>query len=232
MMDSFLEELDKLMELFLVRGYPSDFVLAQKDKVWAGRKNIYGPLYNNTYSRNRITSNRDSHTLSVILEYNHQASCWKNINRNWGIIRSDNKMVGVLPDKPSFVYKNAKKLKSTFERLKHHNNAHNKGMLRYGCCKQCPHIPVGDTLDLDIIDKPFKVRRHYKCDSQGVVYIVYCGTSKAHYIGKTECRLKNRIYEHYRDITKKVKTNTLFKHTLPWSDRTTINFTFVYRNRW
>ena len=81
------------------------------------------------------------------------------------------------------------------------------GITRCGksSCRTCPYLSEVDTLHLQGISRPFKIRAKFSCDARNLIYAIKCGSCGLHYIGSTG-KLRGRLSSHKGDL-KKAKKN-------------------------
>lgn len=85
-------------------------------------------------------------------------------------------------------------------------------MRKCGACSYCKDVRTG--LSIKIRDKSCILNGRCNCETKGVVYVAFCDSCPSFYIGKTEIKLKQRIYEHQYSILKGDMNNALAKHVM------------------
>ncbi|XP_043926724.1 mucin-4-like [Protopterus annectens] len=62
--------------------------------------------------------------------------------------------------------------------------------------------------------KKYDIYHKMDCNTRSVVYLALCDCCPAYYVGKTDQRFKDRIYQHIYAIRKKKEDNALAKHII------------------
>lgn len=84
------------------------------------------------------------------------------------------------------------------------------GMFKCQACNFCQYILESNRFKVH--DYEYKLNLRANCNSRMVIYLAMCQTCTAFYVGKTERRLRDRIYEHTYVIRKQKLDNALAKH--------------------
>lgn len=86
---------------------------------------------------------------------------------------------------------------------------HFKGNFKCGIksCNYCCYIKKGKRVQSRTNGKTFDISSFINCNTQFLVYLITCEVCHIQYVGRTTCRLKDRLYDHLYDIEKNRPTN-------------------------
>ena len=134
----------------------------------------------------------------------------KIITKHWPIIRGDADLNKILPAKPKFIYRRARRIRDTLVKnvpdppKKMTTFFDQKGFYRCGKCKPC-RITKGPRKVSHFTShankKEFKIDKLITCSSTHVTYVLECECG-IQYVGRTTRKLSVRMGEHIRNIKK------------------------------
>ena len=120
-------------------------------------------------------------------------------------------------------------------------------------CKYCPYIDVSGNIFSTTTKKRHNAKFNVCCNSSNLIYCLTCGTCEKQYVGMTKRKLKQRLYEHLRNIRQgnlndpigrhfskvphnsdpsKVKVHVLSFITHPPDSRTALNMRLRFELDW
>ena len=67
-------------------------------------------------------------------------------------------------------------------------------------CKYCPYIDVFGNIFSTTTKKCHNAKFNVCCNSSNLIYCLTCSTCEKQYVGMTKRKLKQRLYEHLRNI--------------------------------
>ena len=70
-------------------------------------------------------------------------------------------------------------------------------------CKICEHIRTAPKIERHSTGEKYSVKQFMTCQTPNLVYLIQCKRCGQQYVGQTGRTLKERIYEHCREIRKK-----------------------------
>ncbi|XP_043927758.1 glutamate carboxypeptidase 2-like [Protopterus annectens] len=230
----FLSECTFLKGLFLNRGYPLQLIEDLIEEVESKRTNGFynpilfspravnadlpicrdgqaiSPIQSRVTSMDGVTSNE--YPCSFITTFNiNSYSIQEILNKNWHFISSTPLLVEKLGEKPRTVYKRGLNIKELLQ--KHPSQemqSRTKGSFACGFCNQCSCIRTGSSFSIK--GKKFDIFHRITCNTKFIVYVAFCSCCAAYYVGKTDRRFKDRIYQHNYAIKNKKCENALAKH--------------------
>ncbi|XP_071989586.1 uncharacterized protein [Engystomops pustulosus] len=143
----------------------------------------------------------------LITTYNNQ---WTEIHgilrKNWNILRSDNRLIPFLTDKPHITARRSKNLKDAL------TNSHFQrpltplgrgtrllGSFPCGECSVCPFVLRSECFEDQTLKRKYKIRSYINCKTKGVIYILICPCRKL-YVGQTTQELRKRCQQHLSTI--------------------------------
>ncbi|XP_043913225.1 uncharacterized protein LOC122789856 [Protopterus annectens] len=234
-MTDFTKECELLREMFNNRGYPDQLLLDLIGEVTNKRTNgLYKPLLpqqdltqpdsitnavpievnlNNGEMVKLITSSVEcDFSLSFITTFSKNSKeILAIIRKNWHFISSNALLADKLGSKPRFIFKRSNNLKELLQRDVPQNTFHKKrGMFKCSFCKFCNRVRIGETFV--VRDKKYHIRFTLNCESKSIIYIAMCDCCQAFYIGKTDRRVRDQMYEHMYAIRNDKSDNALAKH--------------------
>lgn len=79
-------------------------------------------------------------------------------------------------------------------------------------CKICDQVVSTSHITSPSTNKKYRIVGNNSCDSFSIVYAITCPVCHMTYIGQTGRNIRERIYEHKRDITKRLRHQPVAKH--------------------
>ncbi|XP_043919342.1 uncharacterized protein LOC122794786 [Protopterus annectens] len=114
---------------------------------------------------------------------------------------------------PIFTYRRGNNLKDILQRnTKCDHLTRIKGTSTCGCCKWCRYLRVGNSFIIG--ERKYFINHKINCKTKAIVYVAFCQCCAAFYVGKTDRRFCDHIYQHIYAINNKKSDNALSKHIL------------------
>ncbi|XP_075431149.1 uncharacterized protein LOC142468425 [Ascaphus truei] len=154
-----------------------------------------------------VSKNQDKKdfNFSFITNYNRQAGKIVNIvNKYWHIIKNDEIIGDMVPDKPVVIFKRAKTLKDKLapSALPKNNLTINRWLPSikgfFGCTtyKACVYRATDKhQFVCNVTKKKYTINKHITCRSNYIIYLIECPCG-LQYVGKTKRQMNIRILEH------------------------------------
>lgn len=156
-----------------------------------------------------------------MLDYSIQYKKFERIiAKHWPILKNDQTLGPVLPDRPEFIYRKAPSLRDRLapgvvDPPKTMNNTLFKFLLGFYACGNCAtcrkaskNIRRWKDFISTVTRKRYQIEGLITCTSVGVVYMLECDCS-LQYVGRTSRALHVRVGEHISNIKRGVKTHSV-----------------------
>ncbi|XP_043914013.1 telomerase protein component 1 [Protopterus annectens] len=212
----FQQELEKLMSMFIARGYPCDFILEISNEIKIKRLILYKPIILYGILEVDKSNSTVARCDTLIIPFNDRSQEIVNVVQEaWiSVIGSNTELSRILGNKPKITYSRGKNLKNLFENNTNTDLGKYSKMSKCGACHVCRFINDGPYISISNYGKTIRCPGHCNCNSAMVVYAASCTVCQAFYIGKTIRKLKTRIIEHLSDIKRQKTTKHLTKQLL------------------
>ncbi|XP_043913188.1 TBC1 domain family member 15 [Protopterus annectens] len=235
--EDFTRECDNLYHMFRHRDYPSSFLdnifgevtLKRERGVYTAILGIQNKLDLQTEQNNEellgssLTSTnspelavvgslgrRKNYVNSFTFVYCPEAiEISKVVKKYWFCLSLEKDVTKLVGVEPTITFKRGNNMKELLER-KPLVTRTKGGTSKCGACRQCAFINTADSFSMG--SHTFRIWKRFNCNSRRVVYLAQCKQCPAFYIGKTDRRLRDRVYEHGYAINNRKDENALAKH--------------------
>ncbi|XP_043914349.1 uncharacterized protein LOC122790793 isoform X1 [Protopterus annectens] len=154
---------------------------------------------------------------SFITAFSNDAGKICNIlTKNWQFIRNDSLLFEKLGPFPRVVFKKGRNLKELLQSRQKLQFFKCKGSTTCGTCSWCHLVRVG--LSFSVNDIKYDIQHTINWNSKSVIYGAFCNACPAFYIGKTDRKLRQRIYEHVYAMRTNKQENALARHVANFPD--------------
>lgn len=203
-----------MIERFVDKGYNRQELVATRERV--------GNMDRETILQNRNRERNYKDGVLFITGFNKQYKELEDIiKKNWPIISSDPQLSKILPLKPTFIYRRAKRIRDQIVKnvpdppKRISTFLDQKGFYRCGRCKPCRLTNKAERkitgFKSNATKQIYKVDKLITCCSTHVTYVLECSCG-LQYVGRTTRALSVRIGEHVRNIEKEYKYHSVSKH--------------------
>lgn len=135
-MADYQKQTEILIERFMDKGYERKELERIREQIWH--------LDRNDLSQSKNRSNKTKDKVPFIIGFNSQYRTLEGIvKNNWSIICNDPHLSQILPSKPTFIYRRAKRIRDMIVKnvpdlpKRMTTFFHHKGFYRCGKCKPC-----------------------------------------------------------------------------------------------
>ncbi|XP_073481353.1 uncharacterized protein [Aquarana catesbeiana] len=220
-MEDYLQQTDILIDRFTDKGYKRNVLENIRLKV--------ANMDRELILSSKVRKHKQDNSIPFITGFNTQYKKLEDIiKKNWSIISSDPQLSKVLPRKPTFVYRKARRIrdkivKNVPDPPKDFSTLFNqKGFFRCKKCKACRSTNQNDRKITSFMsntkEQAYKIDKLITCCSTHVTYVLECSCG-LQYVGRTTRALSVRIGEHVRNIKKGFKHHSVSKHFREVHDR-------------
>lgn len=192
-----------LIERFLEKGYKKKNLESLKNQIRAMDRN-------NMIEQKKNEKNNRYNEMAFLTGFSRQHKLVEKVlKKHWPVLRSDNILRNLLPNKPSFIYRRAPALRN---RLVHNALDPPKqikiskdlnGFFKCGKCLPCRKSKKTERKKVAFrsltTGKEYKIKELITCTSTHVTYVLECPCHKQ-YVGRTTRPLFVRIREHINNI--------------------------------
>ena len=175
-----------------------------------------GSLNRDDMLKKRVIAPPKKNDVTFITGFNADYRVFEDIIRkHWPITLGDPQLSTILPARPKFVYRRAKRIRDSLVKnvpdppKKMISFLDQKGFYRCGRCKPCRTTKGSrkvDQFQSHANNEQFKVGKLITCSSTHVTYVIECECG-LQYVGRTTRKLSVRMGEHIRNIKKRVYTS-------------------------
>ena len=160
----------------------------------------------------RVSKTKKENTPLVTTYHPLMPSVSNIVKKHWKVMTDESPALKKCFDKPSMIcYKRHQNLRDMLVRAKlpkkHSSRRVIKGFKSCGeLCKMCSFTPHGVTKRHTCVQtsKSYDINSSLNCKTSGVIYRITCNKCpKFVYIGETGRPVKQRFYEHHRDVIQK-----------------------------
>jgi len=215
------EELIKLKERFLKRGYPHSFLDQELSKIKLISRTdtlIYKTEQQKQENFNKFL--KGNSFLPLILQFssafNKVPSLYYKITHSWQEFLSKNTDIKeVFQDSsPQIIFKRGTSIQNLLVTTKFSNlttqDVNNIQALielqttinkcQHPRCDCCNYISEGSTFTSTNTKETFYIDTHMNCNSSNIIYLITCTKCLKQYIGETSRKLKDRLNDHKSNI--------------------------------
>ena len=191
--DFFVEKCEEMTTFFEDRGYPSDLLRNDRERV-------------HSISGQEALEKRVRHSeerIALVLTYHPLSSRIKHILlNNFNILMSNPTTAAIFPAPPIVAYRRHCSLRDLLVHTSDHCVTDEPGT--FAC--EHPRCRTYQYTTSDVHVRGPKcsttIREHFNCKSENIVYCISCRWCPRLYIGETERSLRERFGEHQRSVEK------------------------------
>ncbi|XP_078364096.1 uncharacterized protein LOC144648396 [Oculina patagonica] len=201
--DDFVEKCEEMTTFFADRGYPSDLLCNDRERV-------------NSISRQEALEKRvrqSEERIPLVLTYHPLSSGIKHILlNNFNILMSDPTTAAIFPAPPIVAYRRNCSLRDLLVHTSYRCATDQQGT--FACehprCRTCQYT----TSDVHVHGPKCSttIHEHFNCKSENIVYCISCRRCSRLYIGETGRSLRERFGEHLRSVEKNTPSFPVAEH--------------------
>ena len=249
----------RLLQAFVERGYKPD----QLEKARSKARQLSRQDILNKYAQpvpTQVTEPLPSDQFYLTVKFFQSSHLVRDlVKHNWTLLGNSETTTNLYESKLVVGYKRNPRLrdmlvKSSIPIVKNYGKS---GKSSNSCqdanCKYCPYIDVSGNIFSTTTKKRHNAKFNVCCNSSNLIYCLTCGTCEKQYVGMTKRKLKQRLYEHLRNIRQgklndpigrhfskvphnsdpsKVKVHVLSFITHPPDSRTALNMRLRFELDW
>ena len=197
---------NRLLQAFLERGYNLDQLEKARSKArQLSRQDILDKYALPVTPQITPSSPPDQFYLTVkFFQSSHLVRDL--IKHNWTVLGKSETTTSLYENKLVISYKCNPRLrdmlvKSSIPKVKNYGKS---GKSSNSCndpnCKYCPYIDVSGNIFSTTTKKRHNAKINVCCNSSNLIYCLTCNTCEKQYVGMTKRKLRQRLYEHLRNI--------------------------------
>ena len=250
---------NRLLQAFLERGYNLDQLEKARSKArQLSRQDILDKYALPVTPQITPSSPPDQFYLTVkFFQSSHLVRDL--IKQNWTVLGKSETTTSLYENKLVISYKRNPRLrdmlvKSSIPIIKNYGKSgKSSNSCNYPNCKYCPYIDVSGNIFSTTTKKRYNAKINVCCNSSNLIYCLTCNTCEKQYVGMTKRKLRQRLYEHLRNIRQgnvndpigrhfskvphnqdpsKVKVHVLSFITHPPDSRTALNMRLRFELDW
>ena len=249
----------RLLQAFVERGYNPD----QLEKARSKARQLSRQDILNKYAQpvpTQVTVPLPSDQFYLTVKFFQSSHLVRDlVKHNWTLLGNSETTTNLYESKLVVGYKRNPRLwdmlvKSSIPIVKNYGKS---GKSSNSCqdanCKYCPYIDVSGNIFSTTTKKRHNAKFNVCCNSSNLIYCLTCSTCEKQYVGMTKRKLKQRLYEHLRNIRQgnlndpigrhfskvphnrdpsKVKVHVLSFITHPPDSRTALNMRLRFELDW
>jgi len=214
---------------YLRRGYPEKIIDKHLEK--AHQQDRTQLLHHDKPVKDRFR-------VPFVTTYNPRNPNFKKIIlENWHILKGSSICKEIFTETPIFAYRRNRNIA---DRLMHSKfttaNQHGKqgralAFTQTTCsrnnCKYCTKLCTNTSFTSSRTAKTYPKKTEYDCETRNIIYLITCTLCKKQYVGQSKRPCRNRMYEHFRYITKNLDEPTGRHFNLPNHDNTHVKFEII-----